>query len=392
MAGSDKLRVVVTGGGTGGHVYPALTLARALVEQEADVIYVGTDSGLEARLAPREGLTFHSISARPLKRSRPWTVAGTALAAGVGVLQAVRMLARFRPDLVIATGGYVCGPLALAAALRRIPLLVQEQNALPGRTSRYLARYARVVALGFAEAIPYFPAACRPRLVVTGNPVRPAVIQAERKAGLSFFRLDERRRTLLVAGGSQGAQRLNQAVREALPWLLDRPDLQVIWLTGERSYPQIVAQLPGEWRQEKLDADGYEQQLVRQRHVLIAPYTHAMALALAAADLAVSRAGALSLAELLVQKVPAVLVPYPFAADNHQQANAEVLARQGAAVIVPDAELSGERLVCELQRLLDDAGRLAAMRARAAALAKPQATEEILSLARRIIGNQSARE
>ena len=388
MVEPKKLRVVVTGGGTGGHVYPALTLARALVAQGAEVIYVGTTRGLEARLVPLEDLPFHSISTQPFRRSRPWTVLGTAVAAGGGVLQATRLLARARPDLVIATGGYVCGPLALAATLRRVPLLLQEQNALPGRTSRYLARYARFVALGFGEAIPFFPAALRPRLRVTGNPVRPEVILAERKAALAFFRLDGRRRTLLVVGGSQGAHRINQAVLQALPWLQGRPDLQVLWLTGERSYPEIVSQLAGEWREESLRSDKYEQQLVRQRNVLMAPYTHAMPLALAAADLAVSRAGALSLAELLIQKVPSILVPYPFAADNHQQANAEVLARQGAAVVVPDAELSGDRLVNELRHMLDDAGRLPAMRAAAGASARPKATEEILALAERIIREQ----
>lgn len=390
-------RVIVTGGGTGGHVYPALTLAQALRREGSEVLYVGTARGLEARVVPAAGIPFATVISRPFHRTRPWSIVGTVMAAGGGLGQAFRLLRQFRPDLVIATGGYVCGPVGLAAAVRHVPLLLQEQNAVPGRTSRYLARYARYVALGFEEAISYFPAAWRDRLVVTGNPVRPEIRAARREEGLRFFRLDGRCRTLLVAGGSQGAQRINRAVQEALPWFLARPDLQVIWATGERAYGEVAQALraeaqrssKGPWgagavEEERVPTATGEQRFTRAGNLLVAPFLEAMPLALAAADLAVSRAGALSLAELLVQAVPAILVPYPFAADDHQSRNAEVLAKRGAARLVTDGELSGERLAREIQSLLDQPGTLERMKEAAAGMARPRATEAILELAHRM--------
>ncbi|MBE3583099.1 MAG: undecaprenyldiphospho-muramoylpentapeptide beta-N-acetylglucosaminyltransferase [Limnochordaceae bacterium] len=379
------MRVVLTGGGTGGHIYPALGVAEAWRAQDpgVELFYVGTRRGLESRLVPPTGIPFYTLSSRPFLRTRPWTAVEAALSAGWGVVEALRLLHQLRPDLVLATGGYVCGPLALAAARHRIPLVLQEQNSVPGRTSRYLARYARKIALGFEQARRHFPARLQDRIVVTGNPVRPEVLAADRQASQAKLGLNPARRTLLVTGGSQGAATLNQALLTAYPRLAQRRDLQILWHTGDRPYAAVRQALAGE-RWQALTMPGGAQ-AIRQGNCTLVSYLYDMPAALAAADLVVSRAGALSLAEILVRGIPSILVPYPFAADDHQYKNAEVLVTAGAARLVPDAECDGDRLLQEVQALLDSERLREQMHQAALRLARPRATQEIIAVARSVV-------
>lgn len=367
--------VVVTGGGTGGHVMPALAVARAVLERwpGARVVYVGTRDGLEASLVPAAGIEFSTVPAGRIVGRRPREMAlglGRALA---GVRQARRLLRTVRPDVVVGTGGFVAGPVVLAALTLRIPCLLQEQNARPGFTNRVLAPWVARVAVPFDTAREGFGR--RARVVVTGNPVRPEVLSARREDALAAFGLDPDRRTVLVVGGSLGARTINQATQGMAPGLLKRGDAQLLWSTGARFYDEVVAGL-------------------RQRGVGGAPglkvfaYIERMDLALAAADLAVARPSGMTLAELCARGVPAVLVPSPNVAADHQTPNAAVLVDAGAAVAIPDRECTADKLGEVVGSLLDRPGTLSRMAEAGRRLGRPDATDRLVDLVAELAGRK----
>ena len=358
------MRVLIAGGGTAGHVFPALALARRLVEgRGAEVRLAGTSTGQEAKLVAGADLPFVAIEARPLVR-RVSIRALTAPAA------AVRSVARCRPiveeaDVVVGMGGYVSVPVALAAIRAHKPLVLHEQNAVPGLANRTLARPARTVALSFAEAGRMLPP--RTHTVVTGDPVREEILavpsnrETLAKEARSGFGLKEGRTTVLVFGGSQGALHVNRAMAEALHLLRDRGDLQVILLTGPAHVNEMRRRIPTDVR------------LI----VRALPFLDRMELAYAVADLVVSRSGATTCAEVTVCGLPALLVPYPYATGRHQEANARALQRAGAATIVMDDALTGPLLAARLADLLDHRERLAAMAERSSAWGRPDAADAL---------------
>ncbi len=367
------VRCVVTGGGTGGHIYPALAIARGLRERYgAEVLYVGTDRGLEADLVPRAGLPFAAISAGGLRRRvDPGNLAVLARTVR-GLFQAWALLGRWKPAVVVGTGGYVCGPTVLAAVARGIPTFIHEQNAYPGLTNRLLAGLVRQVALTFPEAAAHLPR--RARVVVTGLPVRPEIVTADRGAARQALGIDPHTRVLLVFGGSRGARKINDAMIGVLEALSGRPGVHVIQATGKAEYRDYAARL--EAAGIKIGSGG---------NITLTPYLYDMAQALAAADLVVCRAGASTIAELTVRGLPAVLVPYPHATARHQDYNARACARAGAAVVIPDRELDGPRLLAVVGQLLGDEERLRAMGAASRRLARPQALEDILGCIEKIM-------
>ena len=351
------MRVVLTGGGTGGHIYPALSVARCL--EGHDLLYVGTADGPEATIVPRAGLTFQSVPSRKLSR-KPGPGAVTALAVSAwGVLRAMSLLRAWKPDVVLGTGGYASAGIMFAAAVLRIPTVVHEANVAPGRVNRLLARLCNRVALTYAASARYFPAG---KTVVTGLPVRPELALADPSSAYRECGLDPKVPTLVVSGGSGGAQTLNRAVLEALPGLAVL-GIQVVHQTGKKHYEETVAaagKLPAFYRP--------------------VPYVEDMPALLAAATLIVCRAGSSTLAEVTAVGLPAVAVPYPFAVADHQTSNAQALAEAGAAVLVKDADLNGERLVREVSALLSDPVRLAAMRAASRAQGQPDAAHRVAEL------------
>jgi len=367
------MKVLLAGGGTGGHIFPAITIAQTLREQygDVDVLFVGAQGGLEATLVPKAGFPFVGVPARYLRRELSAEVFRTAWTAWRGFAEAWRIVGRFRPDVAVGTGGYVSGPVIAAAALRRVPVVLQEQNALPGLTTRLLARAARRIALGSAAASGYF--ASDGRAVVTGNPIRRDILRATRDEALAAFGLDPRKKTLLVFGGSQGGRTINRAMIEAAPALLRRGDVQIIQQTGPAHFAEVVEAAGAVRRGEERAAAG-------DWHIL--SFIYDMPKAYAAADLVLCRAGAITLAEITAKGLPAVLVPYPFAAERHQDANAAELAQAGAALVVPDAELTGQRLLATVQPLLDDDERRRRMGEAARRLGRPDAAERIAALIR----------
>jgi UDP-N-acetylglucosamine--N-acetylmuramyl-(pentapeptide) pyrophosphoryl-undecaprenol N-acetylglucosamine transferase len=353
--------VILAGGGTGGHIFPALALAEAIRKRapHTRVSFVGTARGLEARLVPAAGFELDLVpGGQVLGRGVPGQLRGLA-ALLAGIARALRLLRARRAELVVGVGGYASVPAAAAALLLRVPIALLEPNARPGRANRLLGRFARAVFVQFDEACRYFPSGRCERL---GLPVRPI---PPRGAPASDGRL-----RLVVAGGSQGARSVNRAVCAALP-RLDLSRVEITHQTGEADAAEVQAR--------------YAAAGVRAR---IAAFFDDLPERLAGADLVVARAGAGTIAELCAAGAPSILVPYPFAADDHQLANARELEREGACVIVRDAELDSA-LLPALQRLLGDPAARAALGAAAARRAQPDAAERIAQRCARLAGETS---
>jgi UDP-N-acetylglucosamine--N-acetylmuramyl-(pentapeptide) pyrophosphoryl-undecaprenol N-acetylglucosamine transferase len=355
--------ILIMAGGTGGHVFPALALARLLREQSFPVIWLGTARGLESRVIPAEGIPIERLSVGGLrgKGALAWLLAPFRLS--YALLQALRIMWRHRPVVVVGLGGFVTGPGGVAAWLTRRPLLIHEQNAVAGFTNRCLAHLARQVLEGFPGS---FGHGVHARVI--GNPVRADISAVPPPATRFAGRTGPVR--ILVIGGSQGATRLNAVVPFALKRLASWLPCDVRHQAGER------------W----IDAGraSYAQAGVRAD---VRPFIEDMSEAYGWADLVICRAGALTVSELAAVGVAAVLVPYPGSVDDHQAYNAQYLVRAAAAVVIPDRELTAERLSSELQRLCAGRGKLLAMAERARQLAKPRAAAELaascLELARR---------
>ena len=357
--------VVFSGGGTGGHLYPALALADALrrIRSDVDVRFVGARRGIEARVLPERGEKHLLLPVVGFPRSAPlWRRLGALLPLARALAGALAHLARLRPEVVVVTGGYAGAPTGLAAVLLRIPLVIQEQNAEPGLVTRVLSRWARQIHLAFPEAADRLPAGGRDRIRVSGNPVRaPDPERApDRNVACRAFDLDPSVPVVLVVGGSQGAAALNDALVEMVR--SREPDFQLLWSTGPAHLESVRERLGG--------AAG--------ERIRVLGYIDDMPSALAAADLAVSRAGAMATSEFLAWGLPSILVPLPGAAADHQTRNAVALENAGAAVHLSQDALSGATLLERIHAVLEGGKRELERMARAAReRGRPRAAEEI---------------
>ncbi len=361
------MRVVIAGGGTAGHVYPGIALARSLATRRHDVSFIGTDAGVEARLVPAAGFAFRAVEARPFVRT-------LSLAAARAPIVALRAVRRCRTiirgaDALVGMGGFVSVSAVLAARRERIPVVLHEQNAVPGLANRALSRVAGAVALAFADAGRYFRGVRR--VEVTGNPVREEILRVrldrERLAAEARLSLglEDQRKTILIFGGSQGALHVNRAAAGACRILEGRADLQVVLITGPPHLEVIRRGLPS-------SASAI---LVR-----VFGYVDRMDLAYAAADLVVSRSGATTIAEVTACGLPALLIPYPYATGGHQEANTRSLQRAGGAAVLLDEHLSADSLATRLTSLIDHQERLREMAARSAAYGRPDAADRLADL------------
>lgn len=363
-----RCHALVAGGGTAGHVQPAIAIARAFVARghpPASVHLVGSQRGIEARLVPAAGFPVTLLPGRGFERRVGVQDFRSAVALLVACGRAWRLLGKLRPAVVVSVGGYASVPCAVAAVLRRVPLIVAEQNAAPGAANRLMGRFARACAVSFDETP-------LPNAVVTGNPVRPEIIAIDRyhDAEPARVKLDIRAddKVVLVFGGSLGALTINRATLAALALWARRDDLHVRHIIGHRDWQEMTAA-------------GSPLPPGASLHYQAVPYDDDMPTSLAAADLVVARSGSSTCFELLAAGLPAVLVPSPHVTDDHQTANAEHLVAAGAAVLIPDAELTGERLVGEVDALLEDPARLSAMAAAARTTARPGAADAIAAVA-----------
>jgi UDP-N-acetylglucosamine--N-acetylmuramyl-(pentapeptide) pyrophosphoryl-undecaprenol N-acetylglucosamine transferase len=352
------MRVLIAAGGTGGHIYPGIAVAKEILRRDprSEIRFVGTARGLETKLVPQAGFELLVIESAGLK-----SVGAIARARGLAILPksfsaARRLLREFRPDVVIGAGGYVSGPVLLTAALMNLPTLVMESNALPGWTNRVLARFVDKAAVSFEASLRFF----RGKGVVTGNPVRREFFEIPARSR------DTSRFTVLVFGGSQGAHAINRALVAALPQLEPvRNVLRITHQTGEADFENV--------REAYLNAGWDEQADVRR-------YIDDMVASFAAADLVICRAGATTTAELIAAGKAAIMVPFPFAADDHQTRNAEALVAEGAAKMILQQDLSGERLAKEIVRLVNQPETVTRMQEASRKLARGDAAAAAVDL------------
>lgn len=356
------MRVIVAGGGTGGHVIPALAIAQELrAAYGAEVLFIGTQRGIETRLVPAAGFPLHLIEVGGLNRVSLATRMKTVVDLPRAIMASAAVIQEFRPDVMVGVGGYASGPAMLAAAIKSLPSLAFEPNVVPGFANRLVAPTVRAAAVHFEQTCHYFR-----NCHVTGVPVRR-----------EFFSVPERPQhatpTLLVFGGSQGAHAINRAVLDALPALMESiPEIHIIHQTGEKDYPEAQVAY-----------------LLAMGSAEVSPFIDDMPSAFARADLVLCRSGASTVAEITAAGKPAIFVPLPTAADDHQRHNAETLADGGAGRVLPQSELSPERLVKEVSTLLHDRAELKKMAQSARRFAHPDAAAKIASLVARLAGVQS---
>ncbi len=336
---------IMTGGGTGGHVIPAIAVARELRERGHNVRFIGTQRGIEAKLVPAAEFPIDWVVIGGLNRVGLLKTMESLAELPLSVLQASRVLDRVRPAAVFSMGGYVAGPALLAALWKKIPVVVMEPNAIPGFTHRKLARFAARALLSFPDTARWFPGRTTE---VTGLPVREAFFHIPPKPREATF-------TILITGGSQGSRTLNRAAQESWP-LWKSHQVRLLHQAGPKPFEEMAAA----FRAANVDGD-------------IQPFFHDMPAAFAQADLIVSRAGAGAVSEIAAAGKPSILVPLPTAADDHQLRNAQALEQAGAARLVVDADWTGQRFVDEVQSLLSEPARLEKMSAAARAFAKPGA-------------------
>ena len=358
------MRAILAGGGTGGHVIPALAIAQELQRRyQAEVLFIGTARGLENRLVPAAGFPLQLVKVGALNRVSLATRLRTALDLPRAIFTAAGMLNEFHPDVVIGVGGYASGPAMLAAILKHTPTLAFEPNLVPGFANRMIARFVSAAAVHFEQTADHFRNA-----VVTGVPVRPAFFKIPRKL------YSPESPTLLVFGGSQGARAINHAVVRSLPELVRRlPGLHVIHQTGEREYNEVQA---------AYSAIAISAEVHR--------FIDDMPAFFARADLVLCRSGASTVAEIAAAGKPAIFVPFPRAADDHQRRNAEAMEHASAAVVLEETRLDEVWLVDTIHALLEDPARLGRMSDAARAMSHPDAAKEIAELAAKVAGIENS--
>lgn len=352
-------RVLIAAGGTGGHVYPAIAIADAIrsVKPESELLFVGTRNHMEWDTVPQAGYDIVNIWISGFHRR--WTLKNLffPFKLATSLVQSFRILGDFSPQAVVSCGGYVAGPIGWTAARRGIPLVIQEQNSFPGVTNRLLARDAEVIFTAFEDADRWLPEG---KTRLTGNPTRAKLRQADREEALAHFDFEGSRPVLLVLGGSGGARTINEAMKAHIEELHDRLDLQIIWQCGSQYFDELRRAItPGQYPRLRLT-----------------DYLHHMPEAYGAADLVVSRAGALSCSELALTGKPSILVPSPNVAGDHQARNARSMSEGGAAVVLED-EKARETLGTLVRKLIANEEKLRRMNRSALKMARPDAAETI---------------
>lgn len=361
------MKIVVSGGGTGGHIYPALALIREINKKEknAKFLYIGTKKGLESTLVPRENIPFEAIEITGFKRKLSFDNVKTIYRFLKGVHDSKVILKKFKPDVVIGTGGYVCGPVVYAAAKLGIPTIIHEQNSVPGLTNKFLSRYVDKVAICFEEAKQYFP---EQKVVLTGNPRASEVLGQDGEKGKRSVGLKQNLPSVLIFGGSRGARPINDAVLKSLSQLGEKP-YQILYVTGDVHYEKV---------KQEAEISG------NPSNVIIKPFVHNMPEVLAGIDLTVSRAGATTLAELTSLGVPSILIPSPYVTNNHQEKNARALSDHGAAELLLEPELNSAKLIKKIDDILLNSNKLSEMKIAARKLGIPDAAGRLLQVMKEI--------
>lgn len=370
-----SLKFLIAAGGTGGHINPGVAIAKHIKEnlRNSKILFVGTEKGLEKDLVPRAGFTLRFINVKGFARKLSLDSLVTAATLIKGMFQARKIIKEFKPDVVIGTGGYVCGPVVLYAALCKIPTVIHEQNALPGITNRLLSRFANVTAAGFEESFRYFPKA--KKFVVTGNPIRNEILQADRKTARESKGIKEGKPLIIVAGGSGGAENINNAVADMLIQHYKASDFQMIFATGPTRYEKVIKKI----KENKPE-------ILQMNNISILPYIYDMENTMAATDIMVTRGGAITISELTALGVASIIIPSPNVTDNHQEYNARQLEKQNAALVILEKDLNGKTLYDNIMNLLFDNKELTKMRENAKNMGIHDATQRIFDQISELLG------
>lgn len=363
------MKVILSGGGTGGHIYPAVSIAKEILNnhKDAEIIFVGTEKGLESKIIPNEGFELKKIKVRGFERRLSFANLIALKEVAASFFDVKKIIKDFKPDIVIGTGGYVCGSLLITAALMHIPTLIHEQNAFPGVTNKLLSRFVDKVALNFEEAKKYF--ANQSKLFVTGNPIRNEMLNISKPEGLKAFGFSADFPLVFVVGGSRGAKRINECITPIVMQCIQSKSFQLLHMTGETQYGNVVRA----YEEKGIPLD--------TKYLKVVPYLHNIPYALAASDLIISRCGASTLSEITLLGKPAVLIPFPYATDNHQEYNARALEKNGAAIVIIEKELNESILSQTVLELLSHPEQLKEMGDKSRALGKSSAASEIVKAA-----------
>jgi len=346
------MRIIIAGGGTGGHVFPAISIADEISEKNNsdEILFVGTQKGMENELLKKNGYQIKHISSRGFVGRGLFRTLIASFYALKGLLDSISIIKKFKPDVALGVGGYVSGPLLLAAVMLRLPTAICEQNTIPGVTNRILGKVVKKIFASFDSSVQYFPSK---KVLITGNPIRKNILEISSNARNSDFI------TVLIFGGSQGAYSLNRAVPEAFS-TIEHSNISIIHQTGKKDFDYVKA----------LYSDNGV-------HADVLPFIDDMAGAYGKSDLVIARAGAGTIAEITALGKPSILVPFPYAAHNHQLENAKILEDEGASVLIEDKDATPEKLAHTLTKLLDK-DKLNMMSANARKLGKPEASKVIV--------------
>lgn len=367
------MKIVLTGGGTGGHIYPALAIGRYCQRQRpgTELHYIGSETGLEKEIVGKEGIPFESIHISGFRRKLSAENLKTVWRFLKAVSRSRQLLKRYKPDVVVGTGGYVCGPVIYAAAKLGIPTLIHEQNVVPGLTNKFLSRYASTIAVSFPGSESNFPRARR--AVYTGNPRATEVVNADPKEGWNRFGLPERTPLVVMVGGSRGARALNESMVDLTRFLNQFENVHFLYVTGKPYYEDTVRRI------EDMHGEIPEQ-------LTIVPYADRFPEVLAASSLVISRSGASSIAEITALGIPSIQIPSPNVTNNHQEANARQLVNEGAAEMILERDLEGEALYRKIQSIIQDPIRKEYMSNQAKKLGRPDASRAIYDELAALIG------
>ncbi|MEW6002122.1 MAG: undecaprenyldiphospho-muramoylpentapeptide beta-N-acetylglucosaminyltransferase [Nitrospirota bacterium] len=362
------MRVLIAGGGTGGHIFPGLAVAEEFKGRDSmtEVIFVGTDYGIESKVIPREGYPIRFLRAEGIVGVSAFRKIKAIIKIISSIKDSYRIITAVKPDIVIGVGGYASGAAVFTACLLSIPTMILEQNSIPGLTNRILGRFVRAICVTYQESISFFP---KVKTFLTGNPLRMNLLRGNKESGYRLFSLDRDLFTIFVFGGSLGARRINVAVIDSLNYLSDLKDkIQFLHQTGTRDYEGV--------------REAYREQGFKGT---VTPFIYQMSEAYAIADIVISRAGATTLAELTALGKPVILIPYPYAARQHQEMNARKLSEMGAARMILDNELKGRTLAQNIRELYMNEKMRAEMELNSRALGKPEACSKVVDIAMNLI-------
>jgi len=366
------MRVIIAGGGTGGHLFPGLAIAEELKsrDKKTEVIFVGTEYGIEAKVVPREGYPIKFLRAEGMVGVSPVKKMRAIAKMFVSTFDSYKIIQNVKPDIMIGVGGYASGAIMLIAAFMSIPTMILEQNCVPGLTNRILGKFVKAVCTNYQESIPYFP---KGKTFLTGNPVRMHVLRGSSEFGYKLFSLERGLFTVFIFGGSLGARSINSVVVDSLSHMHDlRDKIQFLHQTGSKDYENV--------------RDAYRKFGFKGT---VTPFIFEMGEAYAVSDLVISRAGATTLAELTALGKPAVLIPYPYATGHHQELNARKLLEMGAARMIRDNELSGESLSRTIRVLYENEALRAEMQKNSRALGRPEACAKVVDIAMSLVKNSN---